>query len=302
MARIILRDEPMLRNPILLMGFAGWANAASLSIEVISQLQSLLATDAIGTLEAPECYVITNPSLANRPIAAIRGGVIEELRFPLAELHAWHGAETQPDLLLLRGVEPDLHWPDFIDAIGSVMTRFGVRRVYTIGSYFDQIPHTRPPRISAVVSDPRLKGELRPHQVDFTGYAGPTSIQTFLLWTCQQRQVEGISLWGGVPPYLQGAYPKGVLWLLSLLSKLLGVAIDTGPLRTWASEFEAALQQQVARNEEVATFVKQLEAAYDQAVTEADVLRGEEMVEEIQQFLRQRPRPDSAAPSSDQPA
>src|ERR671924_2219388 len=104
MARLILRHEPPLQAPSLVIGFAGWANAAGLSIEVVSRLQSLLATDAIGTLEAPECYVITNPSLANRPITTIRGGLVEELRLPTTEVHALQGA-GQPDLLLIQGLE-----------------------------------------------------------------------------------------------------------------------------------------------------------------------------------------------------
>jgi proteasome assembly chaperone (PAC2) family protein len=299
MARMIFSQELPLRNPVLLAGFAGWANAAALSLEVISQLQSLLATDAIGTLDAPECYVTTNPSLANRPITTIRGGLVEELRFPETEVHALHGAGSQPDLLLLHGVEPDLHWQEFTEAIWTLITRFDVKRVYTIGSYYDHIPHTRPPRISAVVSDQRLKAELRPHHLEFTGYEGPTSIQTFLLWTCQQRQIEGISLWGSVPPYLQGMYPKGVLQVISLLSELIGLTLDTKSLQTWVAEFERALQQQMVKNEELATFVTQLETAYDQAVKEADILRGDEIVDEIQQFLRQRPRSGNPPPSSD---
>jgi proteasome assembly chaperone (PAC2) family protein len=301
MARLILRYEPRLQAPSLVVGFAGWANAAGLSIDVVSQLQSLLATEAIGTIEAPECYVITNPSLANRPITAIRGGLIEELHFPVTEVHALPGPGTQRELLLLQGPEPDLYWPDFIEVIWNLITRFDVRRVYTIGSYYDQIPHTRPPRVSAVVSDLRLKAELRPHHVDFTGYEGPTSMQTYLLYTCQQRQVEGISLWGGVPPYLQGTFPRGVVRILSILSKLMALSIDTGALQTWIDEFESALQEQVAKNEELQSFLKQLEVAYDQSIKDTEVQHGDEIVEEIQQFLRQRHRPGNPPPASDLP-
>jgi proteasome assembly chaperone (PAC2) family protein len=285
----------------LVIGFAGWANAAGLSVEVVSQLQSLLATDAIGTLEAPECYVITNPSLANRPITTIRGGVVEELRLPMTEVHALQSDGPQPELLLIEGVEPDLHWQEYVEALWSLITRFSVRRVYTIGSYYDQIPHTRPPHVSSVVSDLGLKAELRSQHVDFTSYEGPTSIQTFILHTCQQRQVEGVSLWGGVPPYLQGSYPRGVVRILSILSKLIDITIDSSALQSWVTDFEGALQQQVAKNEELQAFITQLEAAYDQSVTDTDVQHGDEIVDEIQQFLRQRHRPGTPPPSSDQP-
>jgi proteasome assembly chaperone (PAC2) family protein len=302
MARLILRHEPPLQAPNLVIGFAGWANAAGLSLEVVSRLQSLLATDAIGTLEAPECYVITNPSLENRPITTTRGGLIEELRLPTTEVHALQGAGTQPALLLMQSPEPDLHWHEYVEAIWSLIDRFSVRRVYTIGSYYDQIPHTRPPHVTAVVSDRRLKAELRAQHIDFTSYEGPTSIQTFLLYTCQQRQIEGISLWGGVPPYLQGSYPKGVVRLLSILSKLIGFTIDSGALQSWITEFEDALRQQVVKNDELQAFIKQLEVAYDQRTTDTDVQHGDEIVEEIQQFLRQRQRPGDTPPASDQPS
>jgi proteasome assembly chaperone (PAC2) family protein len=283
------------------MGFTGWANAAGLSVEVVSQLQSLLDTDAIGTLEASECYVITNPSLAHRPVTTIRGGLVEELRLPTTEVHALQGAGTQPELLLIQGLEPDLHWHEYVEALWSLINRFGVRRVYTIGSYYDQIPHTRPPHVTAVVSDLALKAALRSQHVDFTSYEGPTSIQTFLLYTCQQRQIEGVSLWGGVPPYLQGSYPRGVVRILSVLSKLIGFSIDSSALQSWVGEFESVLQQQVAKNDELQAFIKQLEAAYDQSVTDTDVQHGDEIVEEIQQFLRQRHRPGNS-PSSNEPS
>jgi proteasome assembly chaperone (PAC2) family protein len=285
----------------LVLGFAGWANAAGLSVEVVSQLQSLLDADAIGTLEAPECYVITNPSLAHRPITTIRGGLVEALRLPTTEVHALLGAGTQPELLLIQGLEPDLHWHEYIEALWSLIERFNVSRVYTIGSYYDQIPHTRPPHVTAVVSDLHLKAAVRSQHVGFTSHEGPTSIQTFLLHTCQQRQIEGVSLWGGIPPYLQGSYPRGVVRMLSVLSKLIGFSIDSSTLQSWVREFESILQQQVAKNDELQAFIKQLEAAYDQTVTETDVQHGDEIVEEIQQFLRQRHRPGNAPPSSDQP-
>ena len=299
MARLILRHELPLQAPSLILGFAGWANAAGLSVEVVSQLQSLLHTDAIGTLEAPECYVITNPSLAHRPITTIRGGLIEDLRLPTTEVHAWQGAGTQPELLLIQGLEPDLHWQEYVEALWSLIDRFGVRRVYTIGSYYDQIPHTRPPHVTTVVSEARLKAALRSQHIDFTSYEGPTSIQTFLLYTCQQRQIEGVSLWGGVPPYLQGSYPRGVVRILSVLSKLIGFSIDSSALQSWVSEFEGVLQQQVAKNDELQAFIKQLETAYDQTMTDSDVQEGDEIVEEIQQFLRQRHRPGDPPPSSE---
>jgi hypothetical protein len=111
-----------------------------------------------------------------------------------------------------------------------------------------------------------------------------------------------VSLWGGVPPYLQGSYPKGVVRILSVLSKLIGFSIDSSALQSWVREFERVLQQQAAKNDELQAFIKQLETAYDQTMTDTDVQQGDEIVEEIQQFLRLRHRPGDTPPSSDAPS
>jgi hypothetical protein len=100
-----------------------------------------------------------------------------------------------------------------------------------------------------------------------------------------------------VPPYLQGTYPRGVVRILAILSKLTGLSLDTGSLQAWIAEFETVLQQQVVKNEELQAFIAQLEAAYDQSVTDADIQHGDEIVEEIQQFLRQQQRPGQPPPS-----
>jgi hypothetical protein len=92
-----------------------------------------------------------------------------------------------------------------------------------------------------------------------------------------------------------------VVRILSILSKLMGITLDSSALQSWVTEFEGVLQQQVAKNEELQAFITQLETAYDQSVTDTDVQHGDEIVEEIQQFLRQRHRPGTTPPPSDQP-
>jgi hypothetical protein len=90
-----------------------------------------------------------------------------------------------------------------------------------------------------------------------------------------------------------------VVRLLSILSRLIGFTIESGPLQSWVTEFEGVLRQQVAKNDELQAFISQLEAAYDQNVTDTDVQHGDEIVDEIQQFLRQRHRPGNTPPSTD---
>ena len=73
-----------------------------------------------------------------------------------------------------------------------------------------------------------------------------------------------------------GKLSQGVVRILSVLSKLIGFSIDSSALQSWVSEFEGVLQQQVAKNDELRAFIKQLETAYDQTMTDTDVQQGDE--------------------------
>ena len=179
-----------------------------------------LKAEQIGEITSDDLYIYSSPTLASRPITVIREGVLESLRFPSNTLFACQRLGAAHDLLLLQGIEPDLHWQQFADAIIECLQTFKAQRLYTIGGYLDYAPHTRMPRLSAVVTHEALKDELEAYDVDLTDYEGPTSIQSYLLAACRAQGIEGISLWGGAPSYVQGSYPRLTQAMLQFLSQL----------------------------------------------------------------------------------
>ncbi len=77
-------------------------------------------------------------------------------------------------MLLLQGIEPDLHWDQYAAVILECAQTFEVQRLYTIGGYLDYAPHTRVPRISAAMTHADLREELTGYDVDLADYEGPT--------------------------------------------------------------------------------------------------------------------------------
>ncbi len=294
MGKLVLTHTPALRAPYLIAGFAGWPNGGSVSTDVIEFLCSYLAAERIGEITAEDFYIYSSPALASRPTVVIRQGLVRTLRFPANELFAWQRQDGAHDLLLLQGIEPDLHWQQYANAVLECLRIFGVQRVYTIGGYLDYAPHTREPRISAVVTHEGLREELHTYGVELTDYEGPTSIQSYLLALCQEQGVEGISLWGGAPSYIQGAYPKVTQSVLRLLSQMWQLPLELSALQDQAEELEASLHEQIDSNPELADYIKRLEQAYDQAEDEAIQPEPDTMMEEIQQFLRRRRRQNPA--------
>jgi len=251
-------------------------------------LQSTLKAERIGEITSDDLYIYSSPTLASRPVTVIHEGVLESLRFPSNTIFACQRLEAEHDLLFLQGIEPDLHWQQFADAIVECLQIFRAQRLYTIGGYLDYAPHTRMPRISAVVTHEALKAELELHDVDLTDYEGPTSIQSYLLAACRAQGIEGISLWGGAPSYVQGSYPRLTQCMLQFLSQIWHVALDLEEIEEQVSELEATLNEQIEANPELADYIKRLEQAYDQDEGPQPDMNTDAIVDEIQQFLRRR--------------
>ena len=284
----MLTKRPSLRAPYLIAGFGGWPNGGNVSTDTVYFLQSTLKAEQIGEITSDDLYIYSSPTLASRPITVIREGVLESLRFPSNTLFACQRLGAAHDLLLLQGIEPDLHWQQFADAIIECLQTFKVQRLYTIGGYLDYAPHTRMPRLSAVVTHEALKDELEAYDVDLTDYEGPTSIQSYLLAACRAQGIEGVSLWGGAPSYVQGSYPRLTQAMLQFLSQLWRLPLDLEEIEEQAIELEATLHEQIDTNPELADYIRRLEQVYDQAEGPQPDMNTDAIVDEIQQFLRRR--------------
>ncbi|MBM3224794.1 MAG: PAC2 family protein [Candidatus Tectomicrobia bacterium] len=288
MAKLVLTKRPALRAPYLVAGFGGWPNGGNVSTDAVYFLQSTLQAEHIGEITADDLYIYSSPTLASRPVTVIRDGVLESLRFPANNLYACTRPEAEHDLLFLQGIEPDLHWQQFADAIVECLQTFQAPRLYTIGGYLDYAPHTRLPRLSAVVTDAALKDELEPHDIDLTDYEGPTSIQSYLLAACRDHGIEGISLWGGAPSYIQGSYPRLTQSMLRFFQHIWHLDLSLEEIEEQAIELEATLHEQIDANPELADYIRRLEQAYDQAEGPQPDMNTDAIVDEIQQFLRRR--------------
>ena len=288
MARLLLTQQPPLQAPYLLAGFAGWPDGGGVSTGVVDFLVSYLAAERIGEIPLGDLYMASSPSSASRPVVQIQQGLIQSLHFPVNEVYAWQSQSEAPDLILLQGIEPDLNWQEFVEAVMECIEVFGVQRVYTVGGYLDYAPHTRVPRISAMVTHPDLQKTLGAYDVESADYEGPTSIQSYLLAHCQNVGIEGVGLWAGTPSYIQGTYPRVVHVMLELLSRIWKLPLEFSMFEEQTAELESSLHEQIDSSPELAEYIKRLEQAYDSAEHEQPSLGPDTMVDEIQQFLRRR--------------
>src|SRR5207302_460528 len=187
-------------------------------------------------------------------------------------------------------------WNDAAEAATTaaryLAQRCEVTLVLTLGALLAEVPHTRPVRVAGGASDPELAAQLgvRP-----TRYEGPTGIVGVLNTVCREQGLATASVWANVPHYISGIEnPKAALALVQRVLTLLNVEADLTDLEDATRQFEQNLAEIVAQNAKIKAYVAKLESRDSdepEPATTSDLPPAAELVEEMEQFLRQQ-RPE----------
>jgi predicted ATP-grasp superfamily ATP-dependent carboligase len=154
----------------------------------------------------------------------------------------------------------------------------------TLGGIPTPMSHRRPIRVLATATRHSLLQEVGGSRPD---YNGPTGLQTVLQVALGDAGIPAVGLWAQVPHYVSTtASPAAARALLERLRDVAGVSIDLGPLDAQVDAYRERLEESISERPDVAEIVQQLEANEDQ------VPNGEDLVSEIERFLRQGPDQD----------
>ena len=284
MSDLILDLEPAISHPVLLAGFTGWCDAAEASSRVIGFLRETLQAGRIGSIRADDYYDLAS----QRPRAVLVGGVLRSLHYPGTTLYAWHNPRDDgKDLILLEAAEPNLRWTAYVTAIMELVQRYDVEAVYSFGSMFDGVPHTRPPRVSIAASQSGLLRSLAHLHLAQIHYEGPSSVHTALLQACRGRRIPAASFWGHVPAYAQlGWNPRLTVALLETVLAVLRLDLNLQELRDQANELDNLLSRLVASDADLQQQVYTYELQYDKDAPPESLPNAESIVSEVEEFLR----------------
>jgi predicted ATP-grasp superfamily ATP-dependent carboligase len=188
------------------------------------------------------------------------------------------------DVVLLRGIEPNIRWKSFADEVLGYCHELGVEMVVTLGALLADSPHTRPIPVSGTSSDESVARSLN---LELSRYEGPTGIVGVVQDTCTRAGLPAVSLWAAVPHYVaQPPCPKATLALLRQIEELLDVPIPLGELPEDARAWERGVDELASEDAEVADYVRTLEQAKDTA--ELPEASGDAIAKEFERYLRRR--------------
>ena len=282
--------DPELRRPLLVVAFEGWNDAGDASSLALGYLASAWKAERFATVDAEEFYDFT----VTRPQVRLGDDGARRIEWPDIELLGAHVPGSRHDLVLVRGVEPQLKWRTFSAAMVEVARRVHAELAVILGALLADVPHTRPVRVSGTTDDRDLADRLG---LAAPSYEGPTGIVGVLHDSLRAAGIPTASFWAAVPHYVhQLPSPKAALALVERSAALLGAPVDSMELRAAAQDYERQVSERIADDEDAAAYVAQLEDAQDTEWSEptgGDGLRLgsiDELAAEVERFLRDHPR------------
>ena len=288
-----IEEIPPLRDPVLLVAFAGWNDAASAATAAGKALIGKLAARYFAAIDGEEFYDFTS----TRPIVDVKGDTQVSLEWPSNSFYYHTDPALERDVIVFMGAEPQLKWRTFTGEFLDLARECGVGLVVTLGAMLTDAPHSRAVPISGFATDQTLVERLRALQINPISYQGPTGILGVIHNTCLRREMPSLSLWASVSHYLGIAEnPKAAAALVHVLDDLLGLHLDLEDLDQAARRFESQVDAIVSRSIEAAAYVKELERRADAALQSqtraggerAELPPSEALIHDLEEYLKRR--------------
>lgn len=270
-----LVDTEDLVAPILIAAFDSWVDAGSAATTAAAELAGTGAI--VATFEADLLFDYR----ARRPTLEIADGRPDTLSWP--ELHLRRARLGDRDVLVLSGPEPDYRWRELAHDSVDLARQLGIVEWISLGAIPSAVPHTRPVPVLGTASRPGLlRGGVE------AGPSGvlrvPAAAISVMDHAVAHSGIPAVGYFAQVPHYISGPYPAAAVELLLAVGRHLEVGLAVDSLLDEARQLRTRLDTAAALDDTTRNYVERLEAMVD----EARLPSGDELIGEIERFLRDR--------------
>lgn len=230
-------DRPQLNNPNLI---AAWPGIGNVSLLVATYLAKKLDFKKLGEIDASYFF---------DPVGiVVKDNIVEAPKFPQSRFYYYQNKGGGSDIILFIGEDqPVTSGYDLASCVLDVGLNFQMKRVYTCAAAPTHIHPSEQPSVWSVSTSTRLRDELKAHDLLQRGNMHISGLNGLLLGVAKERNVDGICLLGEVPMYASKIQnPATAMAILKVLTKMLGIKIDTGELAREARETTSQLKQLAA--------------------------------------------------------
>ena len=275
-----------LRSPVVIMAFTGWSDTGTVTTDLATRLIEAYDAERFLSVDPEDYYVFTD----SRPHVRIDEDNSRKLDWPENEGFTARLSGNEHDLVIVRGIEPNLRWRTFSERLSDAVWKLQPSLVCTLVARPAATPHTRPVPVTGSSADPRLASKFG---LGRSLYQGPTGILGVLHDALRRRGADLISLAAGVPHYLNvEENPAATMALLKALEPVIGVAPPPGDLEDEIVRFTSRVEEASSGDGQIAEYVRTLEEHYGEGLQASadepaeDLPSADDILRDVEDFLR----------------
>jgi proteasome assembly chaperone (PAC2) family protein len=273
-------DLPRLTDPVAVVAFEGWNDAGDAATGAVEHLELIWDATPLAALDPEDYYDFQ----VNRPTVSMVGGISRRIEWPTTRISVTRPPESERDVVLIRGIEPNMRWRGFCDELIELCRELGVQTVVALGALLADTPHTRPTPVTGSAYD---RESAERWGLETSRYEGPTGILGVFQDACVQAGLPAISFWAAVPHYVsQPPSPRATVALLTRVEEVLELPVPLGALPEQAEDWVKTVDEMANEDAEVVEYVRSLE----ERATEVDLSQasGDAIAREFERYLRRR--------------
>jgi proteasome assembly chaperone (PAC2) family protein len=260
----------------VVVAFDAWVDAGSASTSAVGAL-----IDEAAPVVADFTADLLYDYRARRPTLHIIDGRPASLDWPALTIRRTHLGER--DVLVFTGPEPDFRWRELADDVADFAREIEVEQWISLGAIPAAVPHTRAVPILGTESSPGLlRGDVQP------GPRGrlrvPSAAISVLDVAMAEAGIPALGYFAQIPHYISGEYAPAAVALLDAVARHLDVEVAATGLRAEAEQLRTRLDTATTLDEKTRSYVARLEEMAD----ESRLPSGDELISEIERFLRER--------------
>ena len=278
MTHVRFSRRPSVDAPALIVAFRGWNDGGEASTSALAYLRDRWEAEPFADVDPEDFFDFQ----VTRPDVRLVDGVTRKIEWP--ENRFWHARVGGRDAILFLGVEPNVRWRTFTEAMLEVGRELGVGIAVTLGAFLADVPHSMETPVTGSAGDSERAQQLG---LSTSRYEGPTGIVGVLHDAFAKGGMVTASLWGAVPHYLPGGpNPKAALALVRKVTSFLALPVETDTLERAAESWEQQVSATIADNAELSAYVKQLEEVAAEREGPPEIPSGDALAAEFERFLR----------------
>ena len=106
-------SRPALKNPVLLLSFAGWSDAGASATTAVRYICDQLLARQFASIDPEEFYDFS----VQRPVVRLAENKQREIHWPSYNFYCGAGIGVERDFVFGVGIEPQLRWRTFVETM-----------------------------------------------------------------------------------------------------------------------------------------------------------------------------------------